>query len=501
MTAEAMHTAERNDAELVAESLGGSRDAFRQIVERYQTLICSLAYSATGNVSQSEDMAQETFLAAWKQLRALREPDKLRAWLCGIVRNRTQKSLQRERREPVHQAAPLEDAHESPAQEALPSEQTISREEEAILWRSLEKIPELYREPLILFYREHQSIEQVAESLELSEDAVKQRLSRGRKLLQEEVQAFVESALRRTAPGQGFSGAVLAVLPLAAGPAATAGVGAGAKGTAAAKSGFLAAWLAPFVGPLSALAAQWLAIRASTTDRELRAKRTRQLVVTWILAIASAVGGEFALEWLGRHFEWSARTGFAAMAGYWWFWVAASVTWSIVVTRRGLLILQQSEEAGAPPRPAMTPGTLVAFVAGLYLAIFSLLIHLAWQTHDRMSAGIITGTMLVLALWHFFHVRSKTGVAAERAALGHLALAGGIIVVIFHLRFPVWVASAHGVSVAEIHHLRPMWMVPLLTLALLIWVTVLLLLTSPRRRRICELQDTSNGRRSRVRQR
>jgi hypothetical protein len=43
MTTEAMHTAEFNDAELVAESLGGNRDAFRRIVERYQTLISSLA--------------------------------------------------------------------------------------------------------------------------------------------------------------------------------------------------------------------------------------------------------------------------------------------------------------------------------------------------------------------------------------------------------------------------------------------------------------------------
>ena len=105
---------------------------------------------------------------------------------------------------------PLEDAHDLPAREALPSDQAISREEEAILWRSLERIPEIYREPLILFYREHQSIESVAAALELSEDAVKQRLSRGRKLLQEEVQAFVENTLRRTAPGEAFSGAVLA---------------------------------------------------------------------------------------------------------------------------------------------------------------------------------------------------------------------------------------------------------------------------------------------------
>ena len=278
MTLKTMPAMEQNDAELVAESLDGSRDAFRRIVERYQTLICSLAYSATGNVSRSEDMAQETFIAAWKQLRALREPAKLRAWLCGIARHRIQKNFERDGREPALNAAPLEDAHDSPAVEALPSEQAISREEEAILWRSLEKIPELYREPLILYYREHQSIEHVAVALDLTEDAVKQRLSRGRKLLQDEVQTFVEGALRRTAPGQAFSGAVLAMLPLAAGSAATAGVGAGAKGTAAAKSGFLAAWLlplAPILGIAAGVGAQCLIIRSTTTDRKDRLKQIR----------------------------------------------------------------------------------------------------------------------------------------------------------------------------------------------------------------------------------
>jgi RNA polymerase sigma factor (sigma-70 family) len=144
MKTETMAAPEPNDADLVAESLAGSRDAFRQIVERYQTLICSLAYSATGNMSQSEDVAQETFINAWKDLRCLREPDKLRAWLCAIVRNRIQRNFRKEGRESVRNAAPLENVEDSPAPEALPSEQAISREEEAILWRSLEKIPELY---------------------------------------------------------------------------------------------------------------------------------------------------------------------------------------------------------------------------------------------------------------------------------------------------------------------------------------------------------------------
>jgi RNA polymerase sigma factor (sigma-70 family) len=79
--------AAQNDAKLVSATLAGDRDAFGQIVTRYQSLICSLAYSATGSLGQSEDLAQETFITAWRQLRELRDPEKLRSWLCGIARN------------------------------------------------------------------------------------------------------------------------------------------------------------------------------------------------------------------------------------------------------------------------------------------------------------------------------------------------------------------------------------------------------------------------------
>ena len=176
---------EQTDAELVTKSLAGNRTAFGHIVERYQTLICSLAYSATGSLTQSEDLSQDTFVAAWKQLPELREPGKLRSWLCGIVRNLTRRTLRGQVHEPAHAAEQLESAQETPALEAHPLAQAISREEEAILWRSLERIPEIYREPLILFYREHESVQRVAQVLELSEEAVRQRLSRGRKLLHE----------------------------------------------------------------------------------------------------------------------------------------------------------------------------------------------------------------------------------------------------------------------------------------------------------------------------
>ena len=221
--------AEQNDVELVAGSLSGNRDAFGHIVARYQSLVCSLAYSATGSLGQSEDLAQETFITAWKHLGHLREHHKLRAWLCGIARNRINNFLRREGREPIHSAEPLEIAPETRAPEPLPGEQAISNEEAAILWRSLERIPELYREPLVLFYREHQSIEAVAQNLDLTQDAVKQRLSRGRKMLQEQMLAFVEGALEKTAPGKTFTLGVVAALPLLGTTAKAAAVGTTAK--------------------------------------------------------------------------------------------------------------------------------------------------------------------------------------------------------------------------------------------------------------------------------
>jgi RNA polymerase sigma factor (sigma-70 family) len=300
MTYESMTAVEYTpDEELVARALAGDRDAFNRIVSRYQILICSLAYSRIGHLGHSEDVAQETFITAWKHLRLLRQPDKLRAWLCGIVHNRAKQCLRNEGRLPLRDAEPLETADELPAREALPSEQTISREEQAILWRSLEKIPDLYREPLILFYREHRSIENVATELGLSEDAVKQRLSRGRKLLQEGIEDFVEKSLRQSKPTKVFSNAVMAALPLKSVPATVVSAGAVGKGSSSlAAKGLFGVLLLPFIGIFTGFAAQWIMFQG----RESHVTKLR-LVLTWLLVITFAVGGNSAVCFAGHHYN------------------------------------------------------------------------------------------------------------------------------------------------------------------------------------------------------
>ena len=471
-----MSAAGNSDAQLVEGSLTGDRDAFARIVKRYQSLVCSITYNATGSLSLSADLAQETFLAAWKQLPELREPSKLRSWLCAITRFLVGKELRRRGREPIHAAEPMDAIHDSPSLEPSPSAQAVSREQEAILWGALERIPEVYREPLILFYREQQSVERVAEELELSEDAVKQRLSRGRKLLHEEVMAFVEGTLSRSAPGQAFSDAVLAVLPAA--PAATAGLGMASKGTAAAKSGLLGLLSAPMIAVVSGLAggivANWLVVRAAPTARERQVEKSA-FIAFWIFVLGWCVAGQAALRALRQHWEWSDRTFYGVMAGFWWFSAVVFATWTIVMFWRRLAMRRQTDAT------RLSLGARIAMVTGVYLGFFSWLIALAWMAHDQVSAGIIAGTTVALGVWHFFLLRGRTGRAAMWATLGRIALAFGIILAILNVRLDVWMAAIRGTDLAEIHRLLPAWVVPSLTLALLIWVVVVFAVMKPRR--------------------
>lgn len=284
-----MSAAATNDADLVSASLAGNRDAFGEIVARYQSLVCSLAYNATGSLSQSEDLAQETFVTAWKQLAGLREPEKLRSWLCGIARNLINNSQRKHGREPSHAAESIEEISESHSPEPQPVEHTISNEEQAILWRSLEKIPDTYREPMILFYREQQSVERVATALELSEDTVHQRLSRGRKLLSEEITAFVEGALARTNPGKAFTLGVLAALPVSlatSAKAASVALAAAKTGAAATGTTFASA-LSVLAGPLIGLLGGYIGMRASL--KSTRTPRERASVVRYNKIIVVAI--------------------------------------------------------------------------------------------------------------------------------------------------------------------------------------------------------------------
>jgi RNA polymerase sigma factor (sigma-70 family) len=276
-----------SDEQLCRSSLAGDREAFGQIVERHQSLICGLAYSACGDLARSEDLAQETFLSAWRNLRELREPAKLRSWLCGIVRNLAANAVRRE----VLRGTPesLDVVAEQAAQDVDPASQAVTEEEATLLWRALAGLPESYREPMILFYREQQSVNEVAKGLDISEELVRQRLSRGRAMLREEMTAVVETTLTRTRPGAAFTMAVLAALPVISPPTASAAAAAGAlasKGTASLAKGALSTGgLGVILGPATGLLAGWLGTKAvrltarSERERNCVTRHARRMVL------------------------------------------------------------------------------------------------------------------------------------------------------------------------------------------------------------------------------
>src|SRR5271169_6248475 len=124
-----------DDARLVELGLEGNRDAFGQLVARYQSPVCALAYSGCGDISQSEDLAQETFIIAWRKLGDLKEPAKFKPWLYGITRNLAKNAYRQQVRNPLATAGPLDESLMAAANASNPPGQAISKEEKEILWR------------------------------------------------------------------------------------------------------------------------------------------------------------------------------------------------------------------------------------------------------------------------------------------------------------------------------------------------------------------------------
>jgi RNA polymerase sigma factor (sigma-70 family) len=229
------------EIKLLRASLQGDTAAFEQIVLRYQAMVCAITYSATGRVETSEELAQETFLRAWQKLIQLQDLNKFRSWLCSIARNLIRDYLLHKSRQPIQSA----DLTQLPADKTTPFDHLIKQEEEMILSQALMQIPEEFRESLVLYYRQGQSIKEVAESLDIPEATVRTRMHRGRQMLKDHVAGMVEKTLEKSGPTKKFSKAVMVAIGagLAAGTAATAGVSAAgaATGISTATTGILTA--------------------------------------------------------------------------------------------------------------------------------------------------------------------------------------------------------------------------------------------------------------------
>jgi RNA polymerase sigma factor (sigma-70 family) len=192
-----------DDAELVERSRRQDANAFGELVARHQQLVFGVALARCHDPALAEDVAQEAFVAAWRDLGRLRDADRVGPWVAGIARNLASNAVRvRDRREQI--ALPVELDAPSPRDEAL------EREDRELIQRALEAVPEPHRETLVLYYMHGESIATIATALGIREDLVKQRLSRGRKALRDSIAERVESTLTRTRLRGTFGAGVMA---------------------------------------------------------------------------------------------------------------------------------------------------------------------------------------------------------------------------------------------------------------------------------------------------
>lgn len=219
------------EMKLLRAAMGGDTAAFEQIVVQYQSLVCAITFSGTGRVDVSEELAQETFISAWKNLRQLTDTSGFRSWLCTIARNRVHSYYRKKKTVPLDPANMAELSDETPT----PSDHLIRQEEHVMLEQALMQIPAEYREPLVMYYRQEKSTREVAVGMGLNESTVRTRLHRARQMLREEIAARLERTLEQSAPGKAFTKAVMVAVGGAAigmsGSAEAASATANAAGT------------------------------------------------------------------------------------------------------------------------------------------------------------------------------------------------------------------------------------------------------------------------------
>jgi RNA polymerase sigma-70 factor (ECF subfamily) len=186
-------TATIRDAELVRRALAGSGEAYREIVRRFERPVMSLIVRMVRDPATAEDLAQETFVKAFRNLRRYDPRRKLASWLFKIAHNATLDHLRKKSLDTV----PLEpaDAAGEGSWEVLsapaawaPDRRAESAELLAGLDRALARMRPNYREILLLRFREGLAYRDLAEVMELPMGTVKIQLHRARKQLLHELE-------------------------------------------------------------------------------------------------------------------------------------------------------------------------------------------------------------------------------------------------------------------------------------------------------------------------
>lgn len=179
------------DAELVAQAAGGDDDAFRQLYRAYIRPVYWIAHGIVGTAADAEDVAQETFVVAWRKLGALQlESESLLPWLATICRFQAANRLRRQRKDRAHTADAVD---ETIADTVDVEQQVISAALAERIAAELQTLTELDREIFRLCASEGYAYQAAAAELGVSHGVVRNRLSRVRTQLRGAVRETEEA--------------------------------------------------------------------------------------------------------------------------------------------------------------------------------------------------------------------------------------------------------------------------------------------------------------------
>jgi RNA polymerase sigma factor (sigma-70 family) len=203
---------------------GGCQQSYGRIVLACQNTVTAIALAITRDVQASEDIAQEAFIKAWQQLSHLQNHASFLPWLRQITRNLARDWLRANRSRPLSGEA-AEIAISMAADPSPNAAEHLQRvEEELAAEEIISALPEESRETLLLYYREGQRSQQVADLLGLSDAAVRKRLSRARATVREEMLRRFGEFARSSAPSAAFATAVVSMAMIAAPGTASAAI-------------------------------------------------------------------------------------------------------------------------------------------------------------------------------------------------------------------------------------------------------------------------------------
>lgn len=183
---------ERHEAQMIAAILAGDRELYHKLIQPYELSVYRMALSFIKDEAEAEDVAQEAFLKAFRNLSNFRGESKFSTWLISITLNEARRRLRRSKvRMESLDEPPEEGGKVSPALlrdwREVPSEALERQELRALLQKAIRDLSPIYREVLVLRDLEELSIEETAGALAISISSVKVRLHRARIMLQKEL--------------------------------------------------------------------------------------------------------------------------------------------------------------------------------------------------------------------------------------------------------------------------------------------------------------------------